>query len=192
MPNCGPLRESSEECAIQLHHYTPQNEIDKGMFCLFRSSKIENNNKNNSNGNDEMMMVNQMIWFKLTRQIQEFQWIYLRDKCLLEILKSFENDYQARKRKLAILREFMRAIIQRAIEEFKRIYESYYSKSHRRVQLVNLWDKCLIHQYERDEFFEFTKKRALIEKKKESDPRPSFKVHPDYWKKNEENLVSPI
>ncbi|RHZ85083.1 hypothetical protein Glove_71g112 [Diversispora epigaea] len=42
--------------------------------------------------------------------------------------------------------EIMRAIIQRAIEE--RNYESYYSKSHRRVQLVNLWDKCLIHQHE--------------------------------------------
>ncbi|RHZ86452.1 hypothetical protein Glove_50g37 [Diversispora epigaea] len=51
-----------------------------------RSSKIENNNKNNSNGNDEMMN-NQMILSKLTRQIQEFQWIYLRDKCLLEILR---------------------------------------------------------------------------------------------------------
>ncbi|RHZ85123.1 hypothetical protein Glove_71g182 [Diversispora epigaea] len=40
---------------------------------------------------------------------------------------------------------------------FKRIYESYYSKSHRRVQLVDLWDKCLIHQYELesvDEVFE--------------------------------------
>ncbi|RHZ86533.1 hypothetical protein Glove_50g68 [Diversispora epigaea] len=29
------LRESFEECAIQLHHFTPQDEIDKGMFCLF-------------------------------------------------------------------------------------------------------------------------------------------------------------
>ncbi|RHZ69954.1 hypothetical protein Glove_276g17 [Diversispora epigaea] len=73
------------------------------------------------------------------------------------IVKSFENDYQARKGKLEILKEIMSPIIQRAIEEFKRNYEPYYSKSHRRVQLVNLWDKCLIHQYERDEFFEFTK-----------------------------------
>ncbi|RHZ80054.1 hypothetical protein Glove_139g6 [Diversispora epigaea] len=89
-----PLRESSEECAIQLHHYTPQDEIDKGMFCLFanKSNPKEpfealrennlNNNKNNSN------------------------------------VKSFENDYQARKGKLAILREIMRAIIQKAIEEY--------------------------------------------------------------------------
>ncbi|RHZ80161.1 hypothetical protein Glove_139g115 [Diversispora epigaea] len=38
-----------------------------------------------------------MIWSKLTQQIQEFQWIYLRDKCL---------------------REIMRAIIQKAIEEY--------------------------------------------------------------------------
>ncbi|RHZ80102.1 hypothetical protein Glove_139g329 [Diversispora epigaea] len=81
------LRESFEECGIQLHHYTPQDEIDKGMFVYSlirrvipknflkhykRLSKIENNNKNNSNGNDEMMVMNQMIWSKLTRQIQEF------------------------------------------------------------------------------------------------------------------------
>ncbi|RHZ58654.1 hypothetical protein Glove_372g26 [Diversispora epigaea] len=25
----------SQECAIQLHHYTPQDEIDKGTICLF-------------------------------------------------------------------------------------------------------------------------------------------------------------
>ncbi|RHZ79148.1 hypothetical protein Glove_151g125 [Diversispora epigaea] len=29
------LRESFEECAIQLHHYTPQDEIDKRTICLF-------------------------------------------------------------------------------------------------------------------------------------------------------------
>ncbi|RHZ84293.1 hypothetical protein Glove_84g22 [Diversispora epigaea] len=29
------LRESFEECAIQLYHYTPQDEIDKGTICLF-------------------------------------------------------------------------------------------------------------------------------------------------------------
>ncbi|RHZ87632.1 hypothetical protein Glove_33g53 [Diversispora epigaea] len=88
------------ECAIQLHHYIPQDEIDKGIICLFTNKSDpkklfealqeiiknrENNlndNKNNSNGNgnDEMVMMNQMIWSKLTRQIQEFQWIYLRDK----------------------------------------------------------------------------------------------------------------
>ncbi|RHZ89619.1 hypothetical protein Glove_13g110 [Diversispora epigaea] len=105
-----------------------------------RTPKTENNNKNNSK--DDLFDP------KLTRQIHEFQWIYPRDKCLLEILRireSFENDYQVRKRKLEIRR-------------FKRIYESYYSKSHRRVQLVNLWDKCLIHQYEPVEFFESLQK----------------------------------
>ncbi|RHZ78029.1 hypothetical protein Glove_168g38 [Diversispora epigaea] len=146
-----PLLESSEECAIQLHHYTPQDEIDKGMFCLFV----------NKNSNPKGL-------FEVSQ----------------EIIKNRENNSN--------------------------------------VQLVNLWDKCLIHQYERDEFFEFTKvesadevyellsqevsllqesyvkcakiyrwmleRRALIEKmikfeKKESDPRPSFKVHSNYWMK---------
>ncbi|RHZ79987.1 hypothetical protein Glove_139g293 [Diversispora epigaea] len=71
------LRESFEECGIQLHHYTPQHEIDKGMFCLFANKKSnpkelfealqeiiknrENNLNDNSNSNDEMMVMNQMI-----------------------------------------------------------------------------------------------------------------------------------
>ncbi|RHZ87141.1 hypothetical protein Glove_40g175 [Diversispora epigaea] len=29
------LHESFEECTIQFHHYTPQDEIDKGTICLF-------------------------------------------------------------------------------------------------------------------------------------------------------------
>ncbi|RHZ85064.1 hypothetical protein Glove_71g48 [Diversispora epigaea] len=57
-------------CAIQLHYYTPQGEIGKGKFCLSanRSNPKElfealrkNNLNNNRNGNDEMMMMNQMI-----------------------------------------------------------------------------------------------------------------------------------
>ncbi|RHZ90187.1 hypothetical protein Glove_5g51 [Diversispora epigaea] len=91
--NNSPLCESSEECATHLPHYTPQDEIGKGIFCLFVNKKSNpkglfevlqeiiknrennlNNNKNNSNDNDEMMM----------------------------ILKSFENDYQARKGKFAM------------------------------------------------------------------------------------------
>ncbi|RHZ87156.1 hypothetical protein Glove_40g181 [Diversispora epigaea] len=33
------LRESFEECAIQLYHYTPQDEIDKGTICLFAKKR---------------------------------------------------------------------------------------------------------------------------------------------------------
>ncbi|RHZ85163.1 hypothetical protein Glove_71g162 [Diversispora epigaea] len=47
-----PLRESSEECAIQLHHYTPQDEIDKGMFCLFA------NKKNDDDESDDLVQTN--------------------------------------------------------------------------------------------------------------------------------------
>ncbi|RHZ80203.1 hypothetical protein Glove_139g335 [Diversispora epigaea] len=64
------IRESFEECGIQLHHYTPQDEIYKEMFYLFANKKSnpkepfealrENNLNNNSN---------------------EFQWIYPRAKC---------------------------------------------------------------------------------------------------------------
>jgi hypothetical protein len=42
----------------------------------------------------------------------------------------------------------MRAIIQKAIEEHT-------------VQLGELWDKCLVPQYERDEFFSNLRARKL-------------------------------
>ncbi|RHZ80126.1 hypothetical protein Glove_139g354 [Diversispora epigaea] len=86
-----------------------------------RSSKIENKNKNNSNGNDEMMVMNQMIWSKLTRQIQEFQWIYLQDtlengnlRCKTFIRGIFNS---CRGKDLTVMRIWMK------------------------IQLVDLWDK---------------------------------------------------
>ncbi|RHZ79146.1 hypothetical protein Glove_151g58 [Diversispora epigaea] len=150
-----PLCEPSEECAIQLHHYTLQDEMDKGIFYLFRNkksnpkelfealrSKIENNNKNNcpkhSVGHD-------LIDPKLTRQIQEFQWIYPRDKCSKRETCDVKHLYEELKipaeERIQLLREIMRAIIQKVIEE-----------------LVDLWDKCLIPQYKRVEFFESLQK----------------------------------
>ncbi|RHZ80185.1 hypothetical protein Glove_139g264 [Diversispora epigaea] len=120
-----PLRESSEECAIQLHHYTPQDETDKGMFSLQEIIKNRENFNNKNNSNE----------------------------------KSFENDYQVRKGKLEIrrLREIMRVIIQRAIEVYLSLFIIFLI-----VQLVDLWDKCLIHQCERDEFFESLQKIIIF------------------------------
>ncbi|RHZ70073.1 hypothetical protein Glove_275g6 [Diversispora epigaea] len=151
-----PLRESSEECAIQLH-YTPQDEIDKGIFFSINGSSHGINVKFQSIGN-------------------------------------FEDNYQARKGKFAILREIM----------------SYYSKSHRRVQLVDLWDKCLIYQCQcelksADEVYELLlQKVSLLQElyvkssiihrkwsnsKKRIRPTSFFQLLED---ENEENLVGPI
>ncbi|RHZ85059.1 hypothetical protein Glove_71g71 [Diversispora epigaea] len=65
------LRKSFEECAIQLHHYTPHGETDKGIFCSLirviarnflkhykRSSKIENNNNNSNDESDYLVQTN--------------------------------------------------------------------------------------------------------------------------------------
>ncbi|RHZ80002.1 hypothetical protein Glove_139g53 [Diversispora epigaea] len=147
-----PTTESSEECAIQLHHYTPQDEIDKGMFCLFANKKSNpkepfealrennlNNNKNNSN---------------------EFQWIYPRDKCLLDKRNHLKMISSSKK---AILREIMRAIIQKAIEDILQLVDLWipqydrdeFLKAYKKViQLVDLW----IPQYDRDEFLKAYKK----------------------------------
>ncbi|RHZ83531.1 hypothetical protein Glove_91g59 [Diversispora epigaea] len=58
------LRKSFEECAIQLCHYTPQDEIDKGIICLFANKSdpkelfealqeiIKNRENNLNNYND--------------------------------------------------------------------------------------------------------------------------------------------
>ncbi|CAG8568585.1 4980_t:CDS:10 [Funneliformis caledonium] len=59
----------------------------------------------------------------------------------IELIDSLDQEYLD---KLTVeferLREIMRAIIQKAIEEYT-------------VQLGELWDKCLVPEYERDEFF---------------------------------------
>ncbi|RHZ77241.1 hypothetical protein Glove_184g39 [Diversispora epigaea] len=58
-----PLRESFEECAIQLHHYTPQDEIDKGML------------------NFEFERLRKIMRIIIQKAIEEF--IDLWDKCLV-------------------------------------------------------------------------------------------------------------
>ncbi|RHZ78024.1 hypothetical protein Glove_168g36 [Diversispora epigaea] len=77
-----------------------------------------------------------------------------------------------------------RAIIQKAIEE-----------------LVDLWDKCLIHQYERDEFFEFTKIYELLLQEVSRLQELCKGIRPTSFfqssfqlleEENEENLVGPI
>ncbi|RHZ80187.1 hypothetical protein Glove_139g384 [Diversispora epigaea] len=82
----GPLRESSEECAIQLHHYTPQDEMDKRIFCLFINKKSNpkepfealrennlNNNKNNSNELDEDLR--EIMRAIIQKAIEEYNWL---------------------------------------------------------------------------------------------------------------------
>ncbi|RHZ46131.1 hypothetical protein Glove_633g7 [Diversispora epigaea] len=159
-----PLRESSEECAIQPHHYTPQDEIDKGIFSLQKTIKNRENNNNDKfkNFNGSIHGIN-----------VKFQ-----------SAGNFEDNYQARKGKFAI------AIIQKAIEE-----------------LIDLWDKCLIHQYElksADEVYELLSQKvsrlqelyvkcAKIYRydilNRGIRPTSFFQLLED---KNEENLVGPI
>ncbi|CAG8512280.1 10351_t:CDS:10 [Acaulospora morrowiae] len=60
----------------------------------------------------------------------------------LEMIDSLDEEYiEQLTLEFERLREIMRAIIQKAIEEYT-------------VQLGELWDKCLVPQYEREEFFE--------------------------------------
>ncbi|RIA94586.1 microtubule associated protein [Glomus cerebriforme] len=59
----------------------------------------------------------------------------------IELIDSLDQEYLDKlEAEFERLREIMRAIIQKAIEEYT-------------VQLGELWDKCLVPQYERDEFF---------------------------------------
>ncbi|RHZ88617.1 hypothetical protein Glove_21g175 [Diversispora epigaea] len=148
--------------------------------CLIHQYEQNNLNNNKNNSNDDLFDP------KLIRQIHEFQWIYPRDKYVKNLYGELKIPAEERFKLCddnldEDLREIMRAIIQKAIEE-----------------LVNLWDKCLIHQYERDEFFEFIKKRALIEKMIEFEKigiRPTSFFQSSFHlleEENEENLVGPI
>ncbi|RHZ76385.1 hypothetical protein Glove_198g105 [Diversispora epigaea] len=85
----GPLRESSEECAIQLHHYTPQNEIDKEMFCLFTNKKsnpkelfealqeiIKNRKNLNNNKNNSNVVSADEVYELLSQEVSRLQELY--------------------------------------------------------------------------------------------------------------------
>ncbi|RHZ81574.1 hypothetical protein Glove_117g198 [Diversispora epigaea] len=90
-----PLCKSFEECAIQLHHYTPQDEIDKVIFCLFANKKnnlkelfealqeiIKNreNNLNNNKNNSNVQLVD--LWDKCLipqcKQASRLQGLYVK------------------------------------------------------------------------------------------------------------------
>ncbi|RHZ46126.1 hypothetical protein Glove_633g15 [Diversispora epigaea] len=151
-----PLRESSDECAIQPHHYTPQDEINKGIFSLQKTIKNRENNNN-----DKFKNFNGSI-FGINVKFQS--------------IGNFENNYQARKGKFAILREIM----------------SYYSKSHRRVKSADevyelLLQKvsCLQNLYVKSSIIH----RKWSNSKKRIRPTSFFQLLKD---ENEENLVGPI
>ncbi|RHZ80095.1 hypothetical protein Glove_139g284 [Diversispora epigaea] len=155
-----PLRESSEECAIQLYHYTPQDEIDKGKFCLSANKSnpkelfeaLRKNNLNN-NRNDVKNLYGEL---KIPAE---------------ERFKLCEDNLDED------LREFMRAIIQKAIEELNLLtkYMNYFHKNYM-LNVPRFNNGCW-----KDKMIEF--------EKKEFDPRPSLRRLEE---ENEENLVGPI
>ncbi|RHZ87284.1 hypothetical protein Glove_37g184 [Diversispora epigaea] len=88
------LRESFEECAIQLLHYTPQDEIDNGMFCLFTNKSDLKELFAALNNLDEKFI---NLWDKLSR-LQELYMLNVQrfiDKCwkdaLIEKMIEFEK-----------------------------------------------------------------------------------------------------
>ncbi|RHZ80163.1 hypothetical protein Glove_139g117 [Diversispora epigaea] len=96
---------------MKLSELWPTTVIPKNFLKHYkRSSKIENNNKNNSNGNDAES--DDLVQTNSTNSR-----ISMNLSTVLMFIGNLENGYQARK-KLA-LREIMRAIIQKAIEEYK-------------------------------------------------------------------------
>ncbi|RHZ84059.1 hypothetical protein Glove_86g66 [Diversispora epigaea] len=113
----GPLRKTSEECAIQLHHYTPQDEIDKGIFCLFANKKSNpkelfealqeiiknrennlNNNKNNSNGIENSSggkdLTVMRIWMKIESADEVYEKMIEFEKKGIRPTSFFQNSFQ--------------------------------------------------------------------------------------------------
>ncbi|RHZ80168.1 hypothetical protein Glove_139g301 [Diversispora epigaea] len=92
-----PLRESSEECAIQLYHYTPQDEIDKGNFVYLLIRDKRNHSKMIIKFEKGNLRCKKFIWELKIPAKERFK---LCDDNLDEDLRGI-----------------MRAIIQKAIEE---------------------------------------------------------------------------
>ncbi|CAG8504127.1 9216_t:CDS:2 [Diversispora eburnea] len=247
----GDQSEWARECAIQLHHYwnmlhyTPQDEIDKGMICLFanksnpkelyetlqetiknRENNLNNKSNDSSEGSDDGDESDDLIDPQLNRQIQEFMnqefHYYQMDlptglrlnsdqlEILREKVKLFENEYQVRKGKLEMLSKGVKYLygeLKTPMEERIQLFDDNMDEEYLEkftAQLVDLWDKCLVPQYElesADEVYELLsqevsrlqelyakcakiyrwmlERRALIEKmiefeKKASDPRRLF------------------
>ncbi|RHZ85144.1 hypothetical protein Glove_71g83 [Diversispora epigaea] len=165
---------------------TPQDEIDKGIFCLFANKSnhkelfeaLQKTIKNRENNNsDKFKNLNGSI-FGINVKFRS--------------IGNFEDNYQVRKGKFAILREIMRAIIQRVIEEYNWLIfgihqqelesadEVYELLSQEVSRLQELYVKCTCLNRENN---------RIRKKGPTSFFQSSFQLLEE---ENEENLVGPI
>uniref|UniRef100_A0A1D1Z0E6 Protein regulator of cytokinesis 1 n=1 Tax=Anthurium amnicola TaxID=1678845 RepID=A0A1D1Z0E6_9ARAE len=139
--------ESEQKLDLDLEkfiYYTPQ--LPEGLklkpeHLEILKNKLTDLEKDYEERKDKMAMMQRSIKNLYDElEIPEEERIKLTDSLDQEYLDKLEAEFER-------LREIMRAKIQKAIEEYT-------------LQLGELWDKCLVPQYERDEFF--SSLRALV------------------------------
>ncbi|CAG8609833.1 11931_t:CDS:10, partial [Dentiscutata heterogama] len=174
-------RDAFEESAIKLHYYwdalqhIPQDEIDEALFDLFSDKQnpkeiyealqaSENKNINNDDDDQQKIFDTQREYVYYTIQLPNG--LKLSPECLAalkEKLVTFGKDYEIRKNKMTAMQKDIKSLykelntpLEERIELIDSLDEEYLERKaieEYTSQLVELWNKCLVPQFERDEFF---------------------------------------
>ncbi|CAG8620350.1 13908_t:CDS:10 [Dentiscutata erythropus] len=169
-------RDAFEESAIKLHyywdalHHIPQDEIDEALFDLFSDKQNPkeiydallqaSENKNINSDDDQQEIVDtQREYVYYTVQLPNG--LKLSPECLAalkEKLVTLGKDYETRKNKMTAMQKDIKSLykelntpLEERIELIDSLDEEYLERY--TSQLVELWNKCLVPQFERDEFF---------------------------------------
>ncbi|CAG8488095.1 6415_t:CDS:10, partial [Scutellospora calospora] len=177
-------RDAFEESAIKLHYYwdalnhAPQDETDKALCELFNDKKnpkdiyeallasLENKNITSDFDQCQQEIVDlprEYVYY--TPQLPSG--LKLSPECLTilkEKLLILEKDFETRKKKMTTMQKDIKCLYkelsvpsEERIELTDSLDEKYLEQKaieEYTAQLVELWDKCLVPQFERDEFFD--------------------------------------
>ncbi|CAG8460829.1 10691_t:CDS:10 [Racocetra fulgida] len=168
-----------EESAVKLHyywdalHHIPQDEVDDALYELFNDKQnpkeifealqasLENkkiNNDDDDQAQQEIVDV-QREYVYYTPQLPTG--LKLSPECLAALKEKvviLEKDYVTRKNKMDAMQKDVKKLynelnvpLEERIELIDSLDEEYLERY--TSQLVELWNKCLVPQFERDEFF---------------------------------------
>ncbi|RHZ77218.1 hypothetical protein Glove_184g55 [Diversispora epigaea] len=87
------LRESFEECAVQLPHYTLQDEIDKGMFYLFANKNALRNLRTYCKSNVLWFLKGliQTYWVKKNGKFYYINYFHKKGQAIIKKMIEFEK-----------------------------------------------------------------------------------------------------
>ncbi|CAG8474486.1 13102_t:CDS:10 [Cetraspora pellucida] len=156
-------RDTFEKFAIKLHfywnvlNYSPKDDIDESLFKLF-ANKPDPKTLYEALENDDIsisilkkkLVVLEQDYMNRKNEVESmlktvknlYNELNIPSEERINLICSLDEDYFNKlSLELKRLRDIMHTVVEKAIEEYT-------------VQLGSLWDKCLVPQYERENFFE--------------------------------------